>query len=186
MRIRILIFYFAADQDSTEGWQVNLGHWGCFRCSLGPAVRTCGWSAVVWRCRGSRAWPGPTWATSSPPSTTSIRYSPPPSRTMASAAHSSSGSQVRPSTLFELACRAANEGRQYKCLVPIYVFPEMKLCTWSLLISKTNRIVMLRMRSSLVVWTSDCQCTSCNGSGSIPASVGTVESEGRQMKQCWM
>ncbi len=35
--------------------------------------------------------------------------------------------------------RTANEGRvriQYKCLVPIYVFPEMKLC--SILISKTE------------------------------------------------
>jgi hypothetical protein len=33
----------------------------------------------------------------------------------------------------------ANEGLvriQYKCLVPIYIFPEMKL--WSLLISKTE------------------------------------------------
>jgi hypothetical protein len=33
----------------------------------------------------------------------------------------------------------ANEGpvrNQYKCLVPIYVFPEMKLC--SLVISKTE------------------------------------------------
>ncbi len=40
-------------------------------------------------------------------------------------------------------------------------------------------------RSSLVVRASDCQCTSWV-LGSIPASVGTVESEGRQMKQCWI
>jgi hypothetical protein len=40
-----------------------------------------------------------------------------------------------------------------------------------------------RMRSSLVVRASDCQCTSCNGPGS-QHPVGTVESEGRQMKQC--
>jgi hypothetical protein len=39
------------------------------------------------------------------------------------------------------------------------------------------------MRSSLVVRASDCQCTVL---GSMPASVGTVESEGRQMKQCWI
>ena len=42
-----------------------------------------------------------------------------------------------------------------------------------------------RMRSSLVVRASDCQCTSCNGPGFDP-SVGTVESEGWQMKQCWI
>ncbi len=43
------------------------------------------------------------------------------------------------------------------------------------------------MRSSLVVRASDCQCTNCNGPlSSIPTSVGTVESEGRQMKQCWI
>ncbi len=39
---------------------------------------------------------------------------------------------------------------------------------------------LVRMRSSPVVRASDCQCTSCNG----PGSVGRVESEGRQMKQC--
>jgi hypothetical protein len=48
------------------------------------------------------------------------------------------------------------------------------------------RFSLMRMRFSLVVRVSDCQCTSCNGPGlgSIPASVGTVESEGQQMKQC--
>ncbi len=40
------------------------------------------------------------------------------------------------------------------------------------------------MRSSLVVRASDCQCTICNGPGFDPSIVGTVESEGRQMKQC--
>ncbi len=40
------------------------------------------------------------------------------------------------------------------------------------------------MTSSLVIRASDYQCTSCTVLGSIPASVGTVESEGRQMKQC--
>ncbi len=38
---------------------------------------------------------------------------------------------------YEYAEHTANEGLvriQYKCLVPIYVFPEMKLC--SLIISK--------------------------------------------------
>ncbi len=43
-----------------------------------------------------------------------------------------------------------------------------------------------RMRSSLVVRASDCQCSVATFLGSIPASVGTVESEGRQMKQCWI
>ncbi len=38
------------------------------------------------------------------------------------------------------------------------------------------------MRSSLVVSASDCQCRSRNS----PASSDTVESEGRQMKQCWI
>ncbi len=44
-----------------------------------------------------------------------------------------------------------------------------------------------RMRSSLVVRASDCQCTSCTTVlDSIPASVGTAESEGWQMEQCWI
>jgi hypothetical protein len=44
------------------------------------------------------------------------------------------------------------------------------------------RFSLMRMR--FVVRVSDCQCTSCNGPGlgSIPASVGTVESEGQQME----
>jgi hypothetical protein len=46
-----------------------------------------------------------------------------------------SGSMRNPNQ--QICIRTANEGTlriQYKCLVPIYVFPEMKLC--SLLISK--------------------------------------------------
>ncbi len=49
------------------------------------------------------------------------------------------------------------------------------------------RSILVRMRSSLVVRASDCQATIvATVLGSIPASVGTVESEGRQMKQCWI
>ncbi len=45
----------------------------------------------------------------------------------------------------------------------------------------------LCMRSSRVVAASECQCQSCaTVLRSIPASSGTVESEGRQMKQCWI
>jgi hypothetical protein len=46
------------------------------------------------------------------------------------------------------------------------------------------RSSLVSMRSSLVVRASDCQCTIATVLGSVPASVGTVESEGRQMKQC--
>ncbi len=43
------------------------------------------------------------------------------------------------------------------------------------------------MRSSRVVRASDCQCLSRIAVlGSISASSDTVESEGRQMKQCWI
>ncbi len=42
------------------------------------------------------------------------------------------------------------------------------------------------MRSRRVVRASGCQCESRISPGSIPASSDTVESEGRQMKQCWI
>ncbi len=42
------------------------------------------------------------------------------------------------------------------------------------------------MWSSRVVRASDNQCRSHTCPGSIPASSDTVESEGRQMKQCWI
>ncbi len=51
-------------------------------------------------------------------------------------------------------------------------------------------ILYMRMRSSLVVRASDGQPVAVNSQpvatvlSSIPASVGTVESEGRQIKQC--
>ncbi len=34
---------------------------------------------------------------------------------------------------------------------------------------QSTYIISLRMRSSLVVWASDCQCTSCNGPGFDPS-----------------
>jgi hypothetical protein len=40
------------------------------------------------------------------------------------------------------------------------------------------------MKSSLVVITSDCHAPVAKALGSIPAMVGTEESEGQQMKQC--
>ncbi len=46
------------------------------------------------------------------------------------------------------------------------------------------RSSLVRMRSSLMVRASDCQCTSCNSPGSIPASVGTVGSEGAADEAC--
>ncbi len=42
------------------------------------------------------------------------------------------------------------------------------------------------MRSRWVIRASDCQCRSRNSLGSITASSDTAESEGRQMKQCWI
>ncbi len=44
------------------------------------------------------------------------------------------------------------------------------------------------MRSSLVVRASGCQCQNRNSTvlDSIPTSSDTVESEGRQIKQCWI
>jgi hypothetical protein len=42
------------------------------------------------------------------------------------------------------------------------------------------------MRFSQVLRASGCQCQSRNCPGFIPASSDTVESEGRQMKQCWI
>jgi hypothetical protein len=50
---------------------------------------------------------------------------------------------------------------------------------------KMRSSLILRMRSNLVVRASDCyNAPVARVLGSIPASVGTVESEGRQMKQC--
>jgi hypothetical protein len=50
---------------------------------------------------------------------------------------------------------------------------------------KMKSSLILRMRSSLVVRPSDCHnAPVARVLGSIPASVDTVESEGRQIKQC--
>ncbi len=42
------------------------------------------------------------------------------------------------------------------------------------------------IRSSLVVWTSDCQCLSCNCSGFDPIIPRDTRPEGQQKKQSWI
>ncbi len=59
---------------------------------------------------------------------------------------------------------------------------QANLC-WDL---PEERLLIPRMRSSLVVRASDANAPVATVLGSAPASVGTVESEGRQKKQCWI
>ncbi len=49
-----------------------------------------------------------------------------------------------------------------------------------------NRVNYVGMRSSRVVRASDCQCQSRNSLWFDSASSDTEESEGQQMKQCWI
>ncbi len=74
--------------------------------------------------------------------------------------------------------------RYYVTLGPSFTFvrPHPSL----LFRQADKRIKFWWRRSSLVVRASGCQAEVPTVLGSIPASSDTVESEGRQMKQCWI